>query len=232
MRASDITDTTPGGYIRRWAILDGQPRCPFTAVDPWRIADSDVTAILAANATVRASIAAVTAYEDAVRLLAGEEPPATIPGTDENGAPVTVTNPAHTAWVAAEAVVADATEATIALADLRAGRFPLDAETGEPIVPEPDAIPEDTLTLWAPVPNAIPAFQGRIVLKAQGLYAGAVAAIAAIPDAMTQAAAEEGFNGAGHWSRDSAAMVAIATALDLTKEETNGLFRAAAALNV
>lgn len=231
MRAADITDHTPGGFLRRWALLDGQARCPWTAVDPWRISDADAAAILAANATVRESIAAVTAYEDALHLLAGEEPPETIPGTDAEGNPVTVANPDRPAWVAAQAVVANVTAETLALANRRAGVFPLD-ETGEPIVPEPDAIPEDTVTLWEPVPASIPAFQGRIVLKAQGLYAGAVAAIAAIPDAMTQAAAEEGFHGAGHWSRDSAAMAAIAAALDLTKEETNGLFRAAAALNV
>lgn len=233
MRASDITDYTPSGRLLRWHLLDGHPRCPLDPVDPWRIPDADVAAILEANTAVRATVEAVTAYEDATALLArysgegAEPPPETIAGDDGDDVP----NPEHEAYVAAQGVVASAAPETVALADLRAGRFPLDEETGEPVFPPLDPLPEDTVTLWEPVPAEIPAFHGRIVLRGAGLYDGAVAVIEAMTG-MERAVAEEAFHGSNNWMRSSLLIAAFAAALDLDKETVNHLFRQAAAVQV
>jgi hypothetical protein len=62
-----LDDYTSRGHLRRWDLLDGQPRCPLNPVDPARISDADRAAILAKNAAVRAKVEAVEAYEAALR---------------------------------------------------------------------------------------------------------------------------------------------------------------------
>ena len=142
-----MDDYTSRGALRRWMILDGFARCPYDAVDPSTLPADVVAGILASNEAVRAAIAAVEALEAAHRIRDAGEPPATIyvDVTDEEGETVNaaVHNPAHVAWEEAGAVIAAATEETLALYAIR---HPEPVEEGE-AEREPDVVPPDPLAL-------------------------------------------------------------------------------------
>jgi hypothetical protein len=135
IRATDIQDrydNRHGEWLRVWSIDDatGHALC---AVDASLVADltaQEISEQEAANATVRASIEAVEAYEAALKLSAQEEPPATVTEYDEQGTPSEVTNPDHTAWVAAGVTVANVGADVLTLAQKRAGTW-VDPEAEE-----------------------------------------------------------------------------------------------------
>lgn len=135
--AQDITDSYAGGrFVRRWTLVDGQPRCLDDAVP----AGTDAAAAaLAVNAGVRADATAVEAHEAAERLAAQvaatEEPAEALVSVGPDGEPVTAPNPAWDAWQAALEVLATATDRTRALAVIRhhgAESPPADRPDGEP----------------------------------------------------------------------------------------------------
>jgi hypothetical protein len=149
-----LDDYTSRGQLRRWDLLDGQPRCPLNPVDPARISDADRAAILAQNATVRAKVEAVEAYEAANRLRAGEPPERYEEVVEEEGGePVRRETAAYKLWRDAGKVVDDATAETLALAAIRAGA-PVIVD-GKEVEREPDPIPEDTIVLLQPVPQEV-----------------------------------------------------------------------------
>jgi hypothetical protein len=128
IRATDIQDlydNRHGEWLRVWSI-DSETGHALCAVDASLVADltaQEVTDQEALNAAVKASIQAVEAYEAALKLSAQEEPPATVTEYDEQGNPSEVTNPDHTAWVAAGQTVAGVSAETLTLAQKRAGTW-------------------------------------------------------------------------------------------------------------
>lgn len=117
LKAVDVENRyTTGGqeYIHVWVLVGGYPRCLSDALSagvPAMVA----AAIEASNAQVRESLTAVEAYEVALALTAGDPPPATIPGADDEGEPVQVDNPAWAEYEAALATIAAVTQDTLAL---------------------------------------------------------------------------------------------------------------------
>lgn len=113
LRSNDVVDELPGGaLLARWDIVDGHPRClagPYSIVDtPTDILEAQ----RAANAVVRARLAAVEAYEEAKRVVARGK------GVD--------------GYDAATATVSEASELTHAYAHVRLGRPQEPAPEEEP----------------------------------------------------------------------------------------------------
>lgn len=139
LRADEIEDFyKDGGFLRVWSLACGHPRCLDNAIAP---GEEGAEAVLAANAAVRADVVAVTAYEEAARLVAAvearEEPlTETVTATGPDGEPVEAPNPAWLAYQDALATAAGASERTRALALVRAGEAP--PETLEDGTPNPD----------------------------------------------------------------------------------------------
>lgn len=78
-----IDDLTSNGLVRRWEIIDGQPRCPLDALpknDPGELA------ALKKTQAIRIMIASVEAYEAALAIVARGEP--------DNGQPKFIPDPA------------------------------------------------------------------------------------------------------------------------------------------
>lgn len=125
IRSEDIQDYyQDGARIRVWSIDDaGQPRCLVDAPLVADLSSQEVSDQEAANASVRASIADVEAYEAALKLSAQDEPPATVTEYDEQGEPSEVANPDHADWVAAGETVANVSAETLELAQKRAGTW-------------------------------------------------------------------------------------------------------------
>lgn len=113
IRAVEICDTYGDGrWLRRWSLVVGHARC---VADAYEVAATDPAVLgaqVAANAEVRAAMAAVEAYEAALATATQDEPP--------------VGDPAREAWSAARAAVAAADPDTVAL---HQARHP-DATTG------------------------------------------------------------------------------------------------------
>lgn len=109
IRSRDILDDYAGGrFLRRWSIVDGYARC---VEDAYAVAATDpavLDAQRAINADVRAAIAAVERYEDALALAGQAEPPPA--------------DPTHADWLAAAAAVAAADPDTLALHRVRSGQ--------------------------------------------------------------------------------------------------------------
>lgn len=125
-----------GAYLRRWEIVDGHARCPHDAFAVADLTQAEIDAQVAANDAVHAAIAAVEAYEAALRLTAGEEPPATIDGYDMDGNLIALPNPAYEAWTEAQAIIAHVTPETLELHLVRnPPPEPEEALLGEPIDP-------------------------------------------------------------------------------------------------
>lgn len=234
-----ITDYTSRGALRRWMLVDGYPRCPYDAIEPYRLSPAEAAAILAANEAVRASVAAVEALEAARRVRAGEAPAQTIPGADENGDPAMVPNPAYQAWQAAGETIAGADEDTVALEAIRNGAD----EDREPDVIGPDPFEDRFAT--GPVPEVISDRQFIAALKGLELvtYAEAMAfvqtgtipaalsaAIDALPDEAEQEAAQLIVAGAYEFHRSSALVAAFAAGLGWTPRQVDDLWRTASAL--
>ena len=97
------------GFIAVWSLAGGQPRCidaplPLAATPPVQLA-----AAIARNRAVAALCTDVEALEAAQRLAAMAEPPALLDVPDETGQQIVqVTNPDHTAWAEAVALIAAA----------------------------------------------------------------------------------------------------------------------------
>ena len=114
-RADEIADTYGDGeWLRRWTLAEDGARCRDDAFHLPSTAPAQLAAQRAANAGVRAALAAVEAYEAALAVAQGDEPPADCAVLSENGI-VTAPNPAWIAWAAARRAVAAATSEVIAL---------------------------------------------------------------------------------------------------------------------
>lgn len=115
------SDYYGGGLLRRWTLCEetGQARCFDDAVAVAGLSEGEIEAIEAANEAVHEAIAAVEAYEAALRLTAGDEPEQWIAGSDEAGEPIQVENPAWTAWQDALEVIEGVSEETLVLHHLR-----------------------------------------------------------------------------------------------------------------
>ena len=137
-----IDDMTSGGYVRRWTLIDGRPRCVLDAISA---SDAGAVAALQRNAGVRSLVAAVEALEAARAVTEPDNgAPRLVPDPDwidpEDGSPAPlianpdwllaprmiesddgeVTDPRWIAWDDAQAVIAGATAPVLALADWRA----------------------------------------------------------------------------------------------------------------
>jgi hypothetical protein len=109
-----------GRYLRRWALVDGFPRCVEDALDTTTASAADIVAAEAGNIAVHDAVAAVEAYEAALALTTGREaPPALASMPVPGGGSYTPPNPALDAWQAAQAVLGSVTPETLALAELR-----------------------------------------------------------------------------------------------------------------
>jgi hypothetical protein len=144
---------TSGGFLRRWRRTAlGFAVCTFDAVDPTRISEADRAAIIAGHAQVQTDETAVLELEAARRLLSVDQPERYEDYTDEAGETRRRETQAYKAWKAAEKLAAEASTELHALADLRAGIYPIDAATGDPVVPV-DEPGEDPIQMLPP-PNA------------------------------------------------------------------------------
>ena len=210
--------------LRRWHLIDGRPVCVLPAVEPWALPALDVAGIIAENAVVRTTVEIVEGYEAALRLSAGEEPPATVPSLDaETGEPVEVANPAHADWQAAVDLVSATDPTIVVLAKIRAGE-PIDEDAdGSPVYAEPDPLPADPFTDLESVPFQVAPLDGYRVLIQMELDQEVETLLAG----MTPAARGE-WERAKWWRRDNPVLGALAAALELSREEVNQLFRYAA----
>jgi hypothetical protein len=237
-----LDDTTSRGHLRRWMILDGQPRCPLNPVEPARISSEDKAAILAQNATVRAKVEAVEAYEAAKRLRAGEAPERYEETADEDGKPVRRETAAYKLWKDAAKVIDEASDETVELAAIRAGA-PVIVD-GEEVEREPDPIPEDTIVLLQPVPQEVTETQfiracvrAGIITEDDGagylgrgeLPAALMAALAAIPEADRIDARLKAI-GSASFSRGDEIFRALAASGVATAAQIDDVFRLAATL--
>ncbi len=68
---TEIGDFYGAGWLRRWVLVDGFPRCIEDAVRPDDVGEEVAAAIIEANAEVRAAVEAVEANEAAIRPVAG-----------------------------------------------------------------------------------------------------------------------------------------------------------------
>ena len=117
------SDYYGGGLLRRWTICEatGQARCFDDAVRMADLSEGEIEAIETANTAVHTAIAAVEAYEAALRLTAADDPEQWVTGSDEAGEPAQIENPAWTAWQDALEVIEGVSGDTLALYQLRAG---------------------------------------------------------------------------------------------------------------
>jgi hypothetical protein len=127
-------------YLSVWTLLAGYPRCvaPPLAIDggdPATLADT-IAGAIAVNGVVADLAARAGAVEAAARLAAQDPPPSMIATPDLAGQMQETPNPAHAAWTAAVALVADAAgdDALQQLLRTRALALALDA-WGQPAEP-------------------------------------------------------------------------------------------------
>lgn len=199
-----IDDLTSNGYVRRWAFVSGEPRCVEDAV-PSSFAGA--VPALQRNAAVRVMIESVTAYEAALRVPTPEE------GADTAD---------HDA---AQAVIAGASEATIALATVRAAQGP--GEAAQALVDE-ELARLTALPLAVdprPVPVAVSPLQWRKALRNLGLKPAIDAFIAAADDETREA-----YEYAVEYRRDDPTLNTAAELLGKSSAELDDLFRHASAL--
>ncbi|HEV2570323.1 MAG TPA: hypothetical protein VGU72_01200 [Beijerinckiaceae bacterium] len=87
----DIIDFTSGGFVHRWTLLAGQPRCVEDAI---LSSYAGALSALRRNAAIRAALPPVAEYEAAQGLVGQGEPdngePRQVPEVDEEGQPVLV----------------------------------------------------------------------------------------------------------------------------------------------
>ncbi|WP_439572642.1 hypothetical protein [Phreatobacter sp.] len=220
-----LDDFTRRGWLQRWMLIDGHPRCPYDAIEPHRLTPAEAAAVLAANAEVRAAVAAGEALEAARRVRTGEQPP--------------LDDPAHEGWQAAGETIAGASGETLALEAIRNG----EDEDREPDVIDPDPFEDRFPT--GPVPDVISDRQFIAALKAAGLVTHAEAmafvqtgtipaalteAIGDLPDEDEQEAAELLVAGAYEFRRSSPLVAAFGSGLGWTPRQVDDLWRTASAL--
>lgn len=200
-----IDDMTSGGYVRRWTLIDGRPRCVEDAIPA---SDAGAVAALQRNAGVRLLVAAVEALEAA--RAAGEPDAADAPApvlalADWRAAEPEGGQHETDAMDAAEAEGAAWQQARVdALAELdRLAALPL--EHGP-----------------RPVPAAVYMWQAKAALAAVGKLEAANAVVAQAPAAVAIA-----WEYASHISRDAVAVAGIGAALGMTSADIDALFRAA-----
>lgn len=172
MPASEMTPAVygDGRYLRRWSLIGGHPRCILPPLLLAEAAPAEVAAAEAENARLHALASAAEAYEAAVAVTAGRDPPPALPETEDGPAP----NPALAAWQAAQATIAGVDAATLALVALRAGEA-----SGEPVtlaLVDPDGLVVNVVAVdpgWEPDAPliAVPAAEGA---RAGGTYADGV----------------------------------------------------------
>jgi hypothetical protein len=110
-RSTDITNERYAGwYLRQWTIIDGYPTCVLDALDTRTTDPATVAGVEAVNAVIAERMAAVEAYEAAVRVNDGDVPPAD--------------TPEHQAYWAALTVIDSASDLTKAYATVRVGAPP------------------------------------------------------------------------------------------------------------
>lgn len=201
-----IDDMTSGGYVRRWTLIDGRPRCVDDAIPA---SDAGAVAALQRNAGVRLLVAAVEALEAA--RAAGEPDAADAP------APVL----ALAGWRAAEPEggqhetdAMDAAEAEgapweTARADALAE---LDRLAALPLEHDP-----------RPVPASVSPLQMRRALRAAGLHEAVAAYLASAPDDVVEA-----WEYAVEIRADDPMIAAAMAALGRSSSDRYNLFRLAA----
>lgn len=205
-----IDDMTSGGYVRRWTLIDGRPRCVDDAIPA---SDAGAVAALQRNAGVRSLVAAVEALEAA--RAAGE------PDADDTPAPVIAladwraAEPDGAPWEAARAA---------ALAELdRLAALPLDHDP-RPVQPE---ISDRQFFQALAIAGIISEADALAAVQTGALPAPIAAIIDAMPD---QFAARMLLSGATTFERRHPLTDALASALGYSPAQTDELFRAAAAL--
>lgn len=107
-----------GNHLRRWSldVATGAIGCFADAVDLRATPADDVAAIEAHNALMHETVAALDAYEAALRVDEPEEPH-TQPLLDDDGEEIgTEPTPAFDAWTEAQFVIGDTSDAVKALA--------------------------------------------------------------------------------------------------------------------
>ncbi|TWB82591.1 hypothetical protein FBZ87_101299 [Nitrospirillum amazonense] len=132
IRATDMIDAYKGdSLVYRWSLVDGRPRCADHPADVATASLADIAGQLAINRAIRALQAQVDAYDDAVLLASRPEPDATVPLFDDAGAHVgDQPNPAHAAWAAAGALLANAPAELLHLIRTRDDALETDPATG------------------------------------------------------------------------------------------------------
>lgn len=237
---------TRGGFLRRWRRNAlGAAVCTFDAVDPARLSQESRDAILAANQALAAEEEAVVALEAARRLAAGDPPERYEDYTDDAGEARKRETAAYKAYRAAERLVLEASPEIVALADLRAGVYPLD-ESGAAIVPvdNPGEDPLADLPPFVPVPSEISDRQFFQALAIQGTISTdeALAAVKTgeIPSALAgflevlapaeKFGAEMLLSGATKFERAHPLTDAIGQAQGMSSDQIDDFFRFAAAL--
>ena len=105
----------------------------------------------------------------------------------------------------------------------------VDVNTGE--ISQRDLTPEEIVALPPPSPPQVPQqvtrAQGKVMLIQMGLWPQVVAFVDAIQDPMQKAIAEVAVYETLHWQRNSAFLNQAATALGITQEQMDALFRQA-----
>lgn len=109
-----------GRYLRRWALVEGFPRCVEDALDTGTATAEEIAAVEASNAAIYAAMASLELYETALALTTGRIAPPpllNVPGID--GETTSQPNPALAVWDSTQEVIAAVTPETLALVKLR-----------------------------------------------------------------------------------------------------------------
>lgn len=123
------------GWIARWTLVDGWPRCLEA---PLAIADTDpadLAAQVVINRAITAMLKKVEAVEAAQRLLAAGEPPPTLAVMDAAGLVRDEPNPEYLAWQAAQVMLDGLDDDTALLVQTRSGLPDLGADAVIKVAP-------------------------------------------------------------------------------------------------
>lgn len=136
-RSNDIRTGLYGGaqYLARWTLVGGHPRCPDAPLVLATADEQSIGGTLAINRAVAALAAAAEQYEAAARLRAGQAPDQWVHIGGDDGAPVTVENPAWAAWIAAGETLAGAGAELLHLVRTRADQLDDDEDGYELVLP-------------------------------------------------------------------------------------------------
>lgn len=115
-----------GRYLARWALVGGYPRCPDAPLVLVTAEEAAIGEVMAINRAVAEAAARAEQYEAAARLRAGPAPEPWAAIVDGDGEPVTVENPAWALWVAAGAILDNASADLLLLVRTRAEQLDAD----------------------------------------------------------------------------------------------------------